>query len=317
MRHAEATEFGGPEVLVIKESADPTAGPGEVVLDVTVSGVQSLDTYLRRGQWPEFLPAPPPYVPGLEAAGMVIDVGEGVDSAWLGRRVVASLTAGGYATRAVAAVDLITAVPDELPLEQAMALLNDGSTAFALLEVSPVDQGESVLVLPAAGGLGSVLTQLLANARARVIGAARGDAKLDLIKDLGAELAVDYGRPDWLDGVGSVDLVFDGVSGDLGRAAFDAVRAGSRYSNYGNASGAETSADPEEAAARGIRYIGMEQLETFQADRQRRIAQVLELAATGRIRPIIGRTYPLDQVAEAHRAIEARELVGKVLLTPK
>src|SRR5690606_31730658 len=120
MRHVEVSSFGGPEVLVIKESADPTAGPGEVVIDVAVAGVQSLDTYLRRGQWPDFLPHPPPYPPGLDAAGTVAAIGDGVDSSWLGRRVVATPAAGGYADRVSAPVGTIAAVPDTLALDQAM-----------------------------------------------------------------------------------------------------------------------------------------------------------------------------------------------------
>lgn len=301
---------------MIKESADPTAGPGEVVIDVAVAGVQSLDTYLRRGQWPDFLPHPPPYPPGLEAAGTVAAIGDGVDSSWLGRRVVATPAAGGYADRVSAPVGTIAAVPDTLALDQAMALLNDGSTAAGLLERTPVEPGERVLVQPAAGGLGTVLVQLLVNAGAQVVGAARGEAKLALIRDLGAE-PVDYSEPDWLDRVGAVDVVFDGVSGELGRAAFTAVRDGGRYSNYGNASAAEDAVTAEEAAARGVRHVGMDQLPEFHPERPRRVAEVLRQAAEGRIRPVIGATYPLHRVADAHRAIEAREAVGKVLLTPK
>ncbi|GAB3764492.1 zinc-binding dehydrogenase [Microlunatus parietis] len=312
----EVIEFGGPEVLTIKESPDPRPGPGQLLIDVAVAGVQSLDGYLRRGAWPDFLPGPPPYAPGLEAAGVVAAVGDGVDPAWLGRRVVASLTGGGYASRVVAGVDDVLPVRDDLDLEQAMALLHDGSTAAALLEETPVEAGETVLVLPAAGGLGSVLVQLAVIAGARVIGAARGSAKLSVIKELGADQAVDYGEPGWPDQAGPVDVVFDGVSGDLGRAAFGTVRAGGRYANYGNASGAESFVTPDEASGRGIRLRGMEQLESFLAERSRRFADVQRLAAAGTIRPIIGRTYPLDQVAEAHRAIEAREISGKVLLIP-
>jgi NADPH2:quinone reductase len=315
MKQIEVTRFGGPEVLVIKESADPVPGRGEVVLDVTVAGVQSLDGYLRRGLWPEFLPAPPPYVPGLEAAGTVAAIGEEVDPAWLGRRVMTGLMGGGYASRVVAAVDKLSPVPDGLGLEQAMALLNDGSTALALLEQTPAERGETVLVLPAAGGLGSVLVQLLAKAGARVVGAARGGSKLALVTELGAERVVDYSEPDWADQVGAVDVVFDGVSGDLGRVALGQVRPGGRYSHYGNASGAETSVTPDEAVARQVRHSGMEQLATFHADKQRRISEVLRLAATGEIRPVIGRTYPLAEAAEAHRAIEAREVPGKVLFS--
>jgi NADPH2:quinone reductase len=301
--------------MLIKESPDPAPGPGEVLLDVAVSGVQSLDGYLRRGVWQALLPAPPPYVPGLEAAGSVAAVGDGVDASWRGRLVVASLKSGGYASRVVATVDALSPVPDGLDLEQAMALLHDGSTAQALLETTTVEPGEIVLVLPAAGGLGTVLVQLLAKAGARVMGAARGDAKLALVQDLGAERTIDYSEPDWTERIGAVDVIFDGVSGDLGRAAFGVLRPGGRYSNYGNASGSETSVRADEAAARRIRHTGMEQLASFHADRQRRIGEVLALAAAGEIHPIIGRTYPLEQAAEAHRAVEAREVPGKVLLS--
>ncbi len=315
MRRVEVTQFGGPEVLVIKESTDPKPGPGQVLLEVAVSGVQSLDGYLRRGAWPQFLPSPPPYVPGMEAAGVVAAIGDGVDPEWLDRRVVASLSGGGYASRIVAGVDELLPVSDGLPLERAMALLHDGSTAYALLEKTPVQPGETVLVLPAAGGLGTVLVQLLAHAGARVIGAARGTSKLALIRELGAERAVDYSEPDWADRVGAVPVVFDGVSGELGRAAFGLVRRGGRYSNYGNASAAETFITPDDTAAVGVRHSGMNQLGDFQAERARRFAAVQDLALAGDVRPIIGRTYPLEQAAEAHRAIEARELPGKVLLT--
>ncbi|WP_152365714.1 zinc-binding dehydrogenase [Microlunatus speluncae] len=315
MRHVEVTEFGGPEVLVIKESADRQPGPGEVLLDVAVSGIQSLDGYLRRGAWPEFLASPPPYVPGLEAAGVVAAVGDGVDPSWLGRRVAASLPGGGYASRVIATLDEIFPVSDDLALEQSMALLNDGSTAYALLEHTPVQRGETALVLPAAGGLGTVLVQLLAHAGARVIGAARGAGKLALVRELGADQVVDYSEPDWLDRVGPVDVAFDGVSGELGRAAFDLVRRGGRYSSYGNASAAETFVGPDDAAGREVRHLGMDQLGDFQAERARRFAAVQQLALTGELRPVIGRTYPLDEVREAHRAVEARELQGKIVLT--
>lgn len=195
-----------------------------------------------------------------------------------------------------------------------MALLHDPTTAAALHEETPVEPGEAVLVLPAAGGLGSVLVQLAVLAGARVIGAARGSAKLSLIKELGADRIVDYGEPGWPDQVGPVDVVFDGVSGDLGRAAFGTGRPGGRYANYGNAGGAESSVTPDEASGRGVRLRGMEQLEWFRTERSRRFADVQRLAAAGKIRPVIGGSYPLDQVAEAHRAIEAREVSCKVLL---
>ncbi|CAM4109840.1 zinc-binding dehydrogenase [Kibdelosporangium persicum] len=311
MRAIEAAEHGGPEVLRTVEAPDLVPDAGHVLIDVAVAGVQSLDTYLRRGLWTDFFPVKPPYIPGMEAAGVVTAVGEGVDPGWVGRNVAASVQ-NGYATQAVTEVGKIHPVPDGLGPREAMALLHDGSTAYALLEETPVKEGESVLVQPAAGGLGSVLVQLLKAAGARVVGVARGDTKLALVKELGADVVVDYSSADWLSQVGTVDVAFDGVSGPLGQAAFSAVRDGGRYSNYGNASGSAESVSP----GRGITTRGIEQLSTFHADGRRRIERVFELAATGKIRPVIGRTFPLDQAAEAHRAIEAREVLGKTLLIP-
>ncbi|MCE7006289.1 zinc-binding dehydrogenase [Kibdelosporangium philippinense] len=307
MRAIELAEYGGPEVLKTIAAEDPVPDAGHVLIDVAVSGIQSLDTYLRRGRWTDFFPTTLPYIPGMEAAGVVSAAD---DPSWIGRRVLASLPNGGYATHVVAPVDKVVPVPDELDLRDAMALLHDGSTALSLLEETPVQAGETVLVQPAAGGLGTVLVQLLAASGARVIGAARGASKLALVRELGADVVVDYSAPDWLSQVGTVDIVFDGVGGSLGQAAIGAVRDGGRYSNYGNASG---SADGVTASG-GISVRGIDQLGTFRTDNRGRI---LDLAAAGKIRAVIGRTWPLDQAAEAHRAVEAREVLGKALLIPR
>ncbi|RSM76742.1 hypothetical protein DMH04_36075 [Kibdelosporangium aridum] len=311
MRAIEIAEYGGPEVLKVVEAPDLVPDAGHVLIDVAVSGIQSMDTYQRRGQWQDFFPTTPPYIPGMEAAGVVAAVGEGVAPSWVGRQVVASVQ-NGYATQAVADIGAVIPVPDGLGLPDAMALLHDGSTAAGLLEKTSVAAGETVLVQPAAGGLGSVLVQLLTAAGARVIGVARGAEKLALVKDLGADVVADYTEPEWTTQVGVVDVVFDGVSGSLGKAAFGTVRDGGRYSNYGNASASAEGVSPE----RGITVRGIEQLAELRVDYRRRAEHVFELAAAGRIRAVIGRTFPLDEVAEAHRAVEAREILGKALLIP-
>nr|WP_042195255.1 zinc-binding dehydrogenase [Kibdelosporangium sp. MJ126-NF4]CEL21854.1 putative oxidoreductase [Kibdelosporangium sp. MJ126-NF4]CTQ92633.1 putative oxidoreductase [Kibdelosporangium sp. MJ126-NF4] len=315
MRVIEVTEHGGPDVLRVAEAPDLTPGAGQVLISVAVSGVQSIDGYLRRGLWADMFPTYPPYIPGLEVAGVVAAVGEGVDPAWTGRRV-ASRVENGYATQAVAAADTILALPDGLGFQESIAVMHDGSTALALAEAVSVRAGQTVLIQPAAGGLGTILVQLAVAAGARVIGAARGSEKLALVKELGADVAVDYSSPDWIEQVGPVDIAFDGVGGPLGRLAFGAVRVGGVYSNHGSASGSAESVTDEEATSRGVTRRGIEQLSTFHPDQHRRIEHLFDLTVTGRIKPVIGRTYPLDQAADAHRAVEAREVVGKVLLIP-
>jgi NADPH2:quinone reductase len=319
MRVVQAKSFGGSEVLQETSVPDEEPGPGQVVVDVAVAGVLSIDTVIRRGQGGAHFPVQPPYVPGVGVAGQVHSVGEGIEDEWLGRRVLADIDGGGYAERVLTRVENLIPIPDELGTHEAMALLHDGSTALAVFEAAEVQHGEAVLVQPAAGGLGSLLVQLAHVAGAHVVGAARGSRKLELIKELGADTVVDYSLPGWTDdvrdAVGTVDVVFDGVGGDLGRAAFETTGHGSRFSNYGFAGGA-SQIDREQARLRGVRTRGLEQLGEFAPGRAARARRILGEAAQGRIRPIIGQVYPLSRAADAHAALEAREIVGKALLVP-
>jgi NADPH2:quinone reductase len=287
---------------------------------VAVAEVNFVETQLRRGTTPG-LPLPkPPYVPGGGVAGRVVEVGDGVEPDWSGRRVVAWTPDGhgGNAERAVAEVGALVPVPDGVGLPEAAALLNDGGTALGLFEGAGVREGERVLVEAAAGGLGSLLVQFAVSAGARVIGAARGADKLALVRELGAE-AVDYSTPGWtkrvLDLAGGADVVFDGVGGEIGREAFGVTARGARFSVHGASGGAPTMIAPEEADRRGVTVFGIEQLAGFAGDgAAERARRVLEEAAAGRIRPVIGQRVPLERAAEAHAAMEARSVVGKTLL---
>ena len=318
-------EFGDPSVLHPVEVPDPVPGPGEVLVEVEAAGVLFLDTILRRGGGP--YPTTPPYVPGRGAAGRVVGVGPGADvagadghgSGWLGRRVLVD-GPGTYAEQVVAPVSTLVPIPDGLGAREAMALLHDGGTALALIGAVGVRPGESVLVLPAAGGAGSLLVQLARRAGARVVGAARGAAKVAVARNAGADLVVDYGEPGWADAVrrrvGQVDVVLDGVGGPLGAESFGLVAEGGRFSNYGGSAGAPTVPDPGDAASRGIEVLGMAQLAGFAEGRRGRQERVLREAAEGRLTPIIARTFPLAKAADAHAALENREIAGKALLIP-
>jgi NADPH2:quinone reductase len=324
MRVMEATRFGGPEVLVPGEAPDPVAGPGEAVVAVSVADVLFVDTQIRSGFGAGYFDVKPPYVPGNGVAGEVISVGEGVDPGWAGRRVITHTGErggqGGYAEKAVARADRLIPVPDSLGLREAAALLHDGPTALGLAERAQLQPGDWVLVLAAGGGMGLLLLQLAHAAGARVIAAARGQRKLDLALQLGADAVADYSEPGWTERVAEAtggagpDVVFDGVGGQIGRSAFEITASGGQFSAHGAPSGAFTEVDPQQANQRGITVRGIEQVQFAPADLKRLAGRVLSEAAAGLIRPVIGQTFPLEQAAAAHAAIEARSVIGKTLL---
>jgi NADPH:quinone reductase len=320
MRAIRATRFGTPDVLELVELADPEPAAGEIRIAASVANVHWLDTAIRSGDGPAVFPIEPPYVPGGGAAGTVDAIGDGIDPGWLGERVVArpagGAYGGGYADTLIATPETAYPVPPELDLHSAMAVMDDGSTALALLEGTPVGPGDRVLVAPGVGGLGNLLVQLAVRAGATVIAAVRGPEKQDIARKLGAE-AVDYSTTAWLDDVralGGVDVVFDGIGGALGEAAAGLLVDGGRFSGYGMSSGSDATITDATIADARLRVVGMSQLAGFWPDSPRRVRHVLAETAAGRLAPIIGRTYPLAAAAEAHADIEARRFIGKSLL---
>jgi NADPH2:quinone reductase len=281
--------FGPPSVLEAGEAPEPAAGPGQVVIDVAFSNITFVETQFRATGKGPFAGTPLPMVPGNGVGGFVG-----------GRRVIASTGgSGGYAERVAVDGSALYDVPDDLALDDAVALLADGRTATMLARAAAIAPGEHVLVLAAAGGVGSLLIQLAAGAL--VVGAAGSDTKLPLVRSLGAE-AVRYERIE-----GAFDVVFDGVGGELARASFARLRRGGRMLSYGLASGAWSPVTPEEAAARGVALV--------QPDRSpQALRDATRSALSGALKPVIGQRFPLERAADAHAAIEARATIGKTLL---
>jgi len=325
MRVIEVTRFGGPEVLEPASAPVPAAGPGQVVIEVTAVDVLFLDTLIRSGRAASFFPVRPPYVPGNGVAGRVTSAGDGTDPALLGRRVIARTGeaggSGGYAECAMVAGDRVIPVPDQVDLPDAAALLHDGATALGLAERTGIGGGELVLILGAAGGLGVLLVQLAHAAGARVIAAARGKAKLDLLSGLGADVTVDYGQAGWTERVVQAgggtgpQVVFDGVGGQLGAEAFAITTTGGRFSAHGSPSGAFALIDPHEAGRRRISVRGIEQAQFRNDEHVRLASSALAKLAAGQLEPYLGQTFPLAEAADAHAAVEARATTGKTLLT--
>ncbi|MFC6016926.1 zinc-binding dehydrogenase [Plantactinospora solaniradicis] len=317
MRAVWLTEFGGPEVLVATDRPDPVAGPGQVVVAVEFANITFVETQLRAGAGPGGFRPELPVIPGNGVGGLVDSVGPGVDPALVGRRVVSGTGgSGGYAERAVAKAEDLIEVPDGLPLDSAVALLADGRTATLLIRTARIRTGERILVEAAAGGVGSLLVQLGTAAGATVVAATGGGRKGELARELGADVAVDYQAPGWTDrvrgAVGAVDVVFDGVGGTVGRAAFELLDRNGRMVSFGLASGTWTDIPDEVARQRGATIVRVPRSDPAELRELTRAA--LAEARAGRLRPVIGQRFPLERAADAHAAIESRATVGKTLL---
>jgi NADPH2:quinone reductase len=288
-------EFGPPSVLVAGEAPEPVAGHGQVVIDVQYANITFVETQFRATGKGPYAGTPLPMVPGNGVGGTVD-----------GRRVIASTGgSGAYAERVAVDAEALFDVPDDLSLDHAVALLADGRTAMMLTRAALVEPGDRVLVEAAAGGVGTQLVQLAKAAGATVIAAASSSAKLELAQSLGADEVVDYTRPGW--SAAPLDVVFDGVGGEIARAAFAQLVDGGRMLSYGLASGTWAGISPEEAAARGITLV--------QPDRSpEALRSCTEAALAAGTRAIIGQRFPLERAADAHAAIEARATLGKTLL---
>lgn len=320
MHAAVIREFGPPEALVLAEMPAPSPTGDEALIAVTFANVTFVETQIRAGRPPHPSMLPPlPAVLGNGVGGTVIAVGPDADPGLQGRTVVASLAgSGGYAELAVTGAARLIAVPDGVTVRDAVALLADGRTAMSLLDRAGVRDGDTVVVEAAAGGVGTLLVQLARNAGARVVALAGSERKLAIAADLGADVTVDYRTGDWSsrvrDAVDAADVVFDGVGGDIGTAAFGLLRPGGRFCPFGMASGgfAPVTAEMARAARVDVRSGGpMSPAESVALSRA-----ALDAAAAGRVHPVVGQEHPLSEAAAAHAAIEARATLGKTLLRP-
>ncbi|MBT3076557.1 MULTISPECIES: zinc-binding dehydrogenase [Streptomyces] len=325
--------FGPAENLTYERIEDPVPGPGQVRIAVEAAGVHLLDTALREGRTgPYPAPAELPTVPGREVAGTVESVGEGTDPGWLGKRVVAhiGMAPGGYAELTVTEADKLHEIPAALGAAEAVAMIGTGRTTLGILGFTDLGPDSVAVVTAAAGGIGTLLVQYAKNAGATVIALAGGPAKVARAEENGADLALDYTLPDWpdrarafLDAHGLwATVVFDSVGGATARSAVGLLGRGGQHVVYGWSGeglhdGQPLTFTPEELAERGIAsasVLGPRMIERGGGLRALETRALAE-AAAGRLRPAVQR-YPLAEAAAAHRALETRGTVGKVVLEP-
>ncbi|MFC3705761.1 quinone oxidoreductase family protein [Devosia honganensis] len=313
---------GGPEVLSLEDWPVADPGPGEVRIRQTAIGLNFIDTYQRSGLYPQKLP----FVAGNEAAGVVTAVGEGVSEFKPGDRVCYQGLLGAYAEERLVPAARLLPIPEGVDERTAAAILLKGLTAYYLLfKTWPVKQGETILWQAAAGGTGLIATQWAKALGATVIGTAGGPEKTALAKAHGCDHAIDYRAEDFaarvreITGGRGVDVVYDGVGKATFEGSLDCLRPRGLMVSFGNASGVVSVPDLGVLSRKGSLYLTRPTGLHYFARREDLLegaAALFEAVRSGAIRVEASRSYRLDQAAEAHRALEARETTGSVVLLP-
>ncbi len=322
MRAIQMTEHGGPEVLVPTQLPAPEPAPDQVVVRVEAAGVNFIDTYQRSGLYAVGLP----YVPGMEAAGVVERVGEEVTEAAVGDRVAFAGAPGSYAELVAVPAAKVVPVPDSVDSRTAAALMLQGMTAHYLAySTYRLAQGSTAVVLAAAGGVGRLLVQLAKHVGATVLAATSTEDKAALARAAGADEVIRYREVDLVEAVRAAtdgqgaDVVYDSVGADTWESSMDCLRLRGMLVLYGNASGPVPPIDPLELNRRGSLYLTRPQLAHYIADRAEltwRAAELFELAGSGELEVRLDRTWGLAEAADAHRYLEDGRTTGKLLLVP-
>ena len=314
MRAIQITAFGGPESMKLVELPDPVAGPGFELIDVSAIGINYADTHQTENSY--LSPQKLPLVPGIEVVGTTSS----------GRRVLTPVASGGYAQKALAYSGAIIDIPEGVSDSQALCMLVQGSTAWHILKtVGHVKAGESVVIHAAAGGVGTIAIQLAKMWGAKVIAVVSTQEKRDLTKSLGADSAIDAdqenlgaaileannGKP--------VDLVLEMVGGKTFDVSLEVLAPFGRLITFGMASRIPPTAIHPGSLLRGSKTItGFWLSHCFGSKELLNdvIIQLFELVKSGKLKPVIGATFPLSQATRAHQAMLGRETTGKITLNP-
>jgi NADPH2:quinone reductase len=322
MRVIQVGRTGGPEVLELAEQPDPEPGPGEVRVRIAAAGINFIDTYQRSGAYPRELP----FVPGLEAAGVVDATGEGVEHVAEGDRVAFAQVPGAYAEQVVAPADKVVGVPDGIDDRTAAALMLQGCTAHYLAgSTVRLASGSAAVVLAAAGGVGRLLVQLAKQYDATVYAAASTEEKAELARSAGADEVIRYRDVDLAQAVreltegAGADVVYDSVGADTFDASLDCLGQRGMMVLFGQSSGPVPPVDPQTLAGKGSLYLTRPVLGHYLADHDElswRAGELFEDVRKGRLEVRVDRVWPLAEAADAHHYLEAGRSAGKLLLEP-
>lgn len=316
---------GGPEVLERAEAEVGAPGPGQVRLRHTAIGLNFIDTYFRSGLYPP--PAGLPFVPGLEAAGVVEAVGEGVDGLQVGQRVAYGTgPLGAYSTERLIPAEKVVAISDRIADETAAAMMLKGLTAqYLLRQTYVVKPGDTILFHAAAGGVGLIACQWAKHLGATVIGTAGSQKKADLARAHGCDHVILYRDEDvparvkeLTDGKG-VPVVYDGVGRDTFVMSLDCLRPRGLLVSFGNASGSVEGVNLGILAAKGSLFVTRPTIAGYtstRAELESAARDVVDVVGSGAVKIEVNQRFPLAQAADAHRALEGRKTTGQTVLLP-
>jgi NADPH:quinone reductase len=320
MRAVICRSYGTPEDLVIDDVAEPVPGPGQLLVRVHAAAVNFPDVLLIAGKYQVKIPVP--FVPGSELAGEVVAAGEGA-SFRPGQRVSATTPTGAFAEQALLDSGSVALIPDGADFASAAAFGVTYRTAYhALRSIAEVAQGEWVVVLGAAGGVGLAAVDLAVAMKARVLAAASSPEKLELCRQRGAEATIDYDKEDLKSRIreltgDSARVIIDPVGGPYSEPALRGLARGGTFITLGYAAGTIPSIPLNLVLLKGITVRGME-IRTFMGDRPddaaRDMQELSQMFADGTIRPYIGARFPLSETPAALRHVAERKVLGKVVI---
>jgi NADPH2:quinone reductase len=320
MRAIRVGRFGGGDALEWAECPAPAAGPGQAVVRVEAAGVNFIDVYHRTGLYPNALP----FTPGLEGAGVVVEVASGVTSLKPGDRVAWATQLGSYAEQVAVPADRLVKVPTGMDTRTAAAVMLQGMTAHYLVDgVVQLRAGDSCLVHAAAGGVGLLLVQLAKQRGARVLATVSSPEKAALARRAGADEVILYTTEDFvaetkrLTGGRGVTVVYDSVGLHTFEKGLDCLAPRGMMALFGQSSGVVPPFSPGILAQKGSLFLTRPTLFHYIADRaslEWRAGEVLGAVASGQLTVRIGASFPLAEAAAAHAALEGRKTTGKVIL---
>lgn len=320
MRAIQITAVGGPEVLTIREVPKPVPAAGQALIRIEAAGVNFIDVYFREGRYP----SPLPFIPGQEAAGTVVEVGDGVTTVKVGDRVAWCGIPGTYAEFAVAPAERLVAVPDGITTEQAAGAMLQGMTAYYLARATyPIRKEDEVLIHAGAGGVGLLLTQMAKTLGAKVFTTVSTEEKAALSREAGADVVIDYTTQDFVAEIRKQSEGMHAVYDSVGKTTFDksleVLRPRGMMVLFGGSSGAVPPFDPIKLSTMGSLFITRPTLKNYIASRSEllmRAGEVLRDIAAGVLKLRLEHSYPLAEAAQAHRDLEGRRTTGKILLLP-